>query len=108
MPEEKNESSPREACGLPKRRRAAEQRHQPARGLMSAISREPYFLDLCRGRSAMRRLREDPPALHPARETSSPRAGDKKRVWNVRADGNHQRYPTSGVGIARRHRVTSL
>lgn len=49
----------------------------------------------------MRRLREDPPALHPARDTSSPRAGDKKRVWNVRADGDRQRYPTPGVGIAR-------
>ena len=46
--------------------------------------------------------------MHPARETSSPRAGDKKRVWNVRADGNRQRYPTPGVKIARRHRVTSL
>jgi hypothetical protein len=46
--------------------------------------------------------------LHPARETSSPRAGDKKRVWNVRADGKRQRYPTPGVKIARRHRVTSL
>ena len=56
----------------------------------------------------MRRLREDPPALHPARETSSPRAGNKKRVWNVRANGNRQRYPTPGVGIARRHRVTSF
>ena len=46
--------------------------------------------------------------MHPARDTSSPRAGDKKRVWNVRADGNRQRYPTPGVGIARRHRVTSF
>ena len=81
MPEEKNESSPREACGLPKqgnacpyaklapdlcarcgwnpeehaaagaaadreRRRAAAQGYQPARGLMSAISRGPYFFGL--------------------------------------------------------------
>lgn len=46
--------------------------------------------------------------MHPARDTSSPRSGDKKRVWNVRADRNRQRYPTPGVGIARRHRVTSF
>nr|DAT99765.1 MAG TPA: hypothetical protein [Caudoviricetes sp.] len=43
--------------------------------------------DLCRGRSAMRRLREDHPALHPAHRKLPQAlcAGDKKRVWNVRA-----------------------
>ena len=58
----------------------------------------------------MRRLREDHPALHPAHRKFPQAlcAGDKKRVWNVRADGNRQRYPTPGVGIARRHRVTSF
>lgn len=56
----------------------------------------------------MRRRQKETPALHPAREPSSPRAGDKKRVWNVRAEGDRQRYPTPGVGIARRHRVTSF
>lgn len=35
----------------------------------------------------MRRRQKETPALHPAREPSSPRAGDKKRVWNVRAEG---------------------
>ena len=56
----------------------------------------------------MRHQQKESPALHPARETSSPRAGDKKaRVERARG-GNRQRYPTPGVGIARRHRVTSF
>ena len=55
----------------------------------------------------MRRLRKETPALHPAHGTlpQAPRAGEKKRVWNVRANRNRQRYPTRGSRIASVHRL---
>ena len=55
--------------------------------------------DLCRRRSAMRRLRKETPALHPAHgKLPQARApGIKKRVWNVRENGTRQRYPTRGI-----------
>ena len=63
--------------------------------------------DLCRSRSAMRRLRKETPALHPAHRKLPQAlcAGDKKRVWNVRANGTRQRYPTRGSRIASVHRL---
>nr|DAN59115.1 MAG TPA: hypothetical protein [Caudoviricetes sp.] len=48
-----------------------------------------------------------PRPLHPAhRKLPQARApGIKKRVWNVRANGTRQRYPTRGSRIASVHRL---
>lgn len=82
------------------RRRAATQGHRTARGLGPAINRGTIFF-----RTLAATLRHETAAGGSPRLCTRPakpqaRGPGIKRVWNVRADGNRQRFPTPGVGIA--------
>ena len=59
----------------------------------------------------MRRLRKEPSsALHPAhgKLPQALCAGDKKRVWNVRANGNQSTLPHTGVSHSSRASLASF
>lgn len=71
MPEEKNEGRPGMPCGLPKSGNACMNRTTACCTRISAprnrqSAGDHILSDLCRRRSAMRRLRKETPALHPA------------------------------------------
>ena len=104
MPEEKNECRTGMPCGLPKSGNACMNRTTACCTRISAprnrqSAGEPYFIGLMPQALRHETAAEGNPGFAPgARQApSSPCAGDKKRVWNVRANGKRQRYPTRGI-----------